>query len=656
MRHTYGSSLAPDGTAIAYLVRDRGYPKAVQVQLTDDGLGPERIVELPVDGPVTRVLHSPDARWIACEVSPRGTERLETWLVSTDPDIPGATRLQLSGDAKTVLVEWDRDKLAMDAITADGITEARLVDPDTGDYTVLDRRTDSLLVSAEAGHALMRVGPRGSRELLLVRPDGTWQPLLPPEPGAMTDAGTILRDHGTGADPDEAAAAAGTAAAGTAAPATATAAPAPVTVLLATDHGAQRRRVLRVTVADGRVEATELLGTPDSDVDEFVISEDLSTAAVLWNANGISALELLTLGPEQQVLVRRAVELPGMVASAMTITDDGELLSLTVEGPNLPPTVEILRTSTGKIEPLDPERTRRIAERSQENYIPELVHYVARDGLELSGWLYHGVGKHGDGGTGGRGGPQPTYIHLHGGPELQSRPVNHDILTALVDSGVTVFTPNIRGSSGAGRSFLHADDRYGRFAAMDDVADTARFLADAGIGDPARMVLGGRSYGGFLSLLVAARYPGLFRGIVDACGMTSFDTYYRSTEPWLASAAYPKYGYPFHDAELLREVSPLARADHISDPVLFLHGEWDTNVLERESLQMRDALGARGVATRFLRVPGEGHKFVRPKSRRLIAAELLDFLVSLGVIAEPNLALLDERIADMKAGALGVED
>lgn len=649
MRHTYGSSLAPDGTAIAYLVRDRGYPKAVQVQLTADGLGPERIVDLPVDGPVTRVLHSPDARWIACEVSPRGTERLETWLVSTDPTVPGATRLQLSGDAKTVLVEWDRDKLAMDAITADGITEARLVDPDTGDYTVLDRRTDSLLVSAEAGHALMRVGPRGSRELLLVNPDGTWRPLLPPEPGAMTDAGTILRNHGTDTE---------------------TRTGGPVTVVLATDHGSQRRRVMRVTVDGDRVEATELLGTPDSDVDEFVISEDLSTAAVLWNVNGVSALELLTLGEEQQVLVRRAVELPGMVASDMTITDDGELLSLTVEGPNLPPTVEILRTSTGKIEPLDPERTRRIAERSQENYIPELVHYVARDGLELSGWLYHGVGKHGVGkhgdgehgvgeprhGEHGDGGPRPVYIHLHGGPELQSRPVNHDILTALVDSGVTVFTPNIRGSSGAGRSFLHADDRYGRFAAMDDVADTARFLVDSGIGDPGRMVLGGRSYGGFLSLLVAARYPGLFRGIVDACGMTSFDTYYRSTEPWLASAAYPKYGYPFHDAELLREVSPLQRAKDISDPVLFLHGEWDTNVPESESLQMRDALGARGVATRFLRVPGEGHKFVRPKSRRLIAAGVLDFLVSLGVVDAPNLAPLDERIADMKSGALGVDD
>lgn len=624
MRHTYGSSLAPDGSAIAYIVRERGYPKAVQVALTDDGLGDERPVQLPVDGPVTRVLHSPDARWIACEVSPLGTERLETWLVSTDPAVPGAKRLQLSGDAKTTLVEWDRDKLAMDAVGADGITEGRLVDPDTGDYVVLDRRTDSLLVSAEAGHALMRVGPRGSRELLLVKPDGTWLPLLRPEPGAMTDAGTILREETTAADGR-------------------------VTAIVCSDHSSDRRRVLRVAV-DGRdVAVEELVGNPDSDVDEFVISEDLSTAAVLWNTSGVSLLDLLSLGEDQKVLVRRSVELPGMVASDLSITDDGELLSLTIEGPNLPPTVEILRTSTGKIEPINVDRSRRISERAQENYIPELVHFTARDGLELSGWLYHGEDD-------AAYGPQPVYIHLHGGPELQSRPVNHDILTTLVDSGVTVFTPNIRGSSGAGRPFLHADDRYGRFAAIDDVADAARFLVDTGIGDPDRLALGGRSYGGFLSLLVAARYPDLFRAVVDACGMTSFESYYGSTEPWLASAAYPKYGYPYHDAELLRQVSPLNNAEHITAPVLFIHGEWDTNVPERESLQMRDALGARGVPTEYLQVPGEGHKYAKPKSRRLIAATLVDFLGRHGLVETPNLSLLDARIAEMKAGAPGVED
>lgn len=90
MRQTYESSLAPDGSAIAFIVRDSGYPHAVQQEITPEGLGQERPVKLPVEGPVTRVLHSPDGKWIACEVSPYGTERLQTWLVSTDPEVDGA--------------------------------------------------------------------------------------------------------------------------------------------------------------------------------------------------------------------------------------------------------------------------------------------------------------------------------------------------------------------------------------------------------------------------------------------------------------------------------------------------------------------------------------------------------------------------------------
>lgn len=192
----------------------------------------------------------------------------------------------------------------------------------------------------------------------------------------MTDAGTILRDESATADGR-------------------------VTVIACSDHSSDRRRVLRIVV-DGRdVTAEEWIGNPDSDVDEFVISEDLTTAAVRWNTSGVSLLDLLTLGEDQKVLVRRSVELPGMVASGLSITDDGELLSLTVESPNLPQTVEILRTSTGKIEPINVDRTRRIAERAQENYIPELVHFTARDGLEPSGWLYHGEGED-------AAGPQPV--------------------------------------------------------------------------------------------------------------------------------------------------------------------------------------------------------------------------------------------------------
>lgn len=613
MRQTYAPSLAPDGSSIAYIVREGGYPSAVRCTLDAGGIGAEKPLNLPVDGPVTRVLHSPDGEWIACEVSPLGSERLNTWLVPTSERAGTTRRLHSPDDLKTTLVEWDGNRLAMDAVTAEGVTVARSVDPSTGTFRVLDRRTDSLLVAAEGGHALMRVGPRGSRELLLIPPEGRWLPLLSPDPGAMTERGVILPQAGAGEDE--------------------------LAIIVCSDHGGERQRVLRLGVTGDRVGVTELIANPDADVDEFVISEDCSTAAVLWNQAGVSALELLTLGADQSVLMRRPVELPGMVASDLTITGDGRLLALTVEGPNLPRTVEVLYTDIGQVESVAPRRTERLARRARARDVPELVHYTARDGLELSGWLYRGSGVEEE--PGETLPPQPVYIHLHGGPEGQSRPVNHDILSALTDSGITVFTPNIRGSKGNGRAFQHADDRYGRLAAVTDVADTAQFLIDAGVADPAGVALGGRSYGGYLALLTGCLYPGLFSAIIDACGMTSFESYFAGTEPWLASAAYPKYGYPIHDRELLAQISPLNLVGYLDSPVLFIHGAGDTNVPPSESEQMAGALRGRGMAPEMLLVPGEGHQFVKPTSRRLIAEAMLTFLRGLGLAQRQDLSRFD---------------
>ncbi|APT90092.1 peptidase S9 [Corynebacterium sphenisci DSM 44792] len=598
MRQTYGSSLAPDGGSIAYLVRDGGYPRAVVARLGADGVSAERAIPLPVDGPVTRLAHSPDGAWLACEVAPRGSERLETWLVSTCAGAGPARQLRMEGDVRASLVTWDGATVAMDVVTGAAVAEARLVDPATGGARVLDRRTDARLVDAHLGHALMRVGPRGSRELLLVSPDGRWLPLLPPDPGAMTEEGVIL----PGA-PDE-----------------------DLAVLLITDHGGDRRRVLRVGVRGEATEVVELLAAADADVDELAVSEDGGAAAVLWNTGGVSSLEVLTLGARQSVRARRGVELAGMVAAGLSISADGSVLAVTVEGPGLPPAVEVLRTGSGRLEPLDPDRSAGLVRLSRADDAPELVRFTARDGLELSGWVYHD--ERGDEG------PRPTYIHLHGGPERQARPGHHDILATLVDSGITVFTPNIRGSSGAGRAFQHADDRYGRFAAIKDVVDAAAFLVDAGIADPRRLAVGGRSYGGYLALLAAALEPGIFRAVVDACGMTSFASYFESTEPWLASAAYPKYGYPMHDAELLEAISPLTHAPDLRAPVLFIHGAADGAVPPAESDRMRRALLELGRTAELLLLPDEGHQFVKPRSRRRIAGELLRFLGEHGMLAE----------------------
>src|SRR5699024_3649509 len=247
---------------------------------------------------------------------------------------------------------------------------------------------------------------------------------------------------------------------------------------------------------------------------------------------------------------------------------------------------------------------------------PELRTFTARDGLGLSGWLYRA-----DPGAG----PGPTVVHLHGGPEGQSRPGYDDIARRMLDEGVNYFLPNVRGSTGSGRSFGHADDRYGRFIGIDDVEDSLLHLVEAGIADPDRAVVSGRSYGGYLVNATLVRHAGRWRGGIAACGMSDLRTFYRDTEPWIAAAAYPKYGNPLHERELLAEASPLRRFDAIDVPVLFVHGARDTNVPVSETEQAAEALREREVPVDVLLFSDEGHEFVKLSNRQLLGGRVVEF-------------------------------
>ena len=85
--------------------------------------------------------------------------------------------------------------------------------------------------------------------------------------------------------------------------------------------------------------------------------------------------------------------------------------------------------------------------------VPTLERFAGRDGLPLTGWLYRAPPR-----------PGPAALSLHGGPEAQERPTFDPQHQALAAAGITVFAPNIRGSSGFGREFVHADDVHGRYA------------------------------------------------------------------------------------------------------------------------------------------------------------------------------------------------
>jgi len=337
---------------------------------------------------------------------------------------------------------------------------------------------------------------------------------------------------------------------------------------------------------------TEILAeSATAEVESFALTPDGTSTAVLWNVRGGES-ELTVLTPTGP----RAVDLPGSVVAGLSWSSDGSTLAFTAEGPGQPPGVW---TYDGDLHPVSVEKPAPNAVR------PSLHCFASHDGLEISGWLFKPPAE----------GPHPTVLWLHGGPEAQERPGHSPLFQSLVDRGIAVFAPNVRGSSGFGRSFVNADNGPLRYAAIADVAACVSYLVEAGVADQARVGCMGRSYGGYLTLAALTRYPAMFAVGVDVCGMSNFATFYEHTEPWIAAAAISKYGDPVADADLLRDLSPITRINNLRAPLLIVHGENDSNVPVIEAEQVAAALTTNGVKHKYLLFPNEGHELLHRTSR-----------------------------------------
>lgn len=610
VRRLYGASMSPDATAFAHLIDAGGYPRAVQRFLRGWRASSSRYVELPVEGPVTRVMHSADGYWLACQVAPEGGTRSQIWVVTTDPDDRDARRIdhwptEVEGTAE--LIGWDGTLVAAILTGEDGVGSSCLIDPSEGTTTVLDRRSGGRLVDAWAGASLVRVGPRGYRDLIMLR-GLTEIALLPYDPGSTTDTGIILDDHSprrlrSGPEGEilelyHPAKAYGL-----------NSTDGYVRALVRSENGTEHARLLEVTTTADGVAYQVLAERPGYVLDEFTVSDDLSTVAILWNNHGASELQILEYADRT---LHDPIPLPGMVASELSISAGGSMLAMTVEGPSKPPTVELVDPRTREWELVDREPSS-----GPLSADPTLETVTARDGLQFTGWLFQppvGVETIG------------AMLFLHGGPEGQGRPGYNEFFPALLEAGICVFLPNVRGSGGFGRTFMHADDRERRFAAIDDVADAVRFLVDSGHAPPGRVACCGWSYGGYLTQAALAFHPGEFAAGISICGMSDLNTWYRSTEQWIAAAAYPKYGHPISDRELLERLSPLPRAEAITAPLLLVHGLNDTNVPPSESEQMCQALRALGRRTELLLFEDDGHEIDKRENRAVLLKAMTGWL------------------------------
>lgn len=248
----------------------------------------------------------------------------------------------------------------------------------------------------------------------------------------------------------------------------------------------------------------------------------------------------------------------------------------------------------------------------------DLVKYESFDGLQVPGFfsLPPNVSD----------GEAPVVVDVHGGPRSQRRPGFNTFKQYLLQHGVAVFEPNVRGSSGYGKEYASLDDGRRRMDAVADVAEAVGWLDDHPAVDADRTAIMGASYGGFVTLSALRSYPDLFAAGVDICGITDLTTFLENTSEWRRERREHEYGSLSDDWEFLERISPLSNADQISAPLLVIHGENDPRVPVSEARQLVEALEDTGVAVELKILEDEGHGLSKGENRVEVYNEIADFL------------------------------
>ena len=240
--------------------------------------------------------------------------------------------------------------------------------------------------------------------------------------------------------------------------------------------------------------------------------------------------------------------------------------------------------------------------------------FDSHDGLRISARLYLPSPEL------GYDGPRPLVYYVHGGPQSQERPnfawFSLPLIQILALEGCAVFVPNVRGSTGYGLRYSKWVDRdWGGKDMLDHVHALTEVLPRDDRLDVERAGVVGRSYGGYMTLMLASRYPDLWRGAVDMFGPYDLFTFTeRIPETWKPYFRLA-VGDPEHDHEFLVERSPRTRIGEISCPLLVIQGQNDPRVVERESRDLVGELRGLGKDVEYLVFEDEGHDVLKLPNR-----------------------------------------
>jgi dipeptidyl aminopeptidase/acylaminoacyl peptidase len=371
-----------------------------------------------------------------------------------------------------------------------------------------------------------------------------------------------------------------------------------------TDRDSEFHRLAYIDLATGKHEY--LTDSIKWDVDEFDLSPDGRTIAFVANEDGIGRLHLLDTKTRKESPVS---QLPAGIIGGLQWHENSRDLGFDLSTARSSSDVYSLDAKTGKVERWTESETGGLNTSSLPD--PQLVRWQSFDNRTISGFLYlPPAGKFT--------GPRPVIINIHGGPEGQSRPTflgrgNY----FLNEMGVAVIFPNVRGSTGYGKTFLALDNGMKREDSYKDIGALLDWIKTQPNLDASRVLVTGGSYGGHMTYAVATLYNDRIRASLPVVGISNLVSFLERTEAYRRDLRRAEYGDERDPKmrEFMLRTAPLNHASNITRPIFVVAGGNDPRVPLNEAEQMVGTVRKNGSPVWYLMAKDEGHGFAKKKNQ-----------------------------------------
>lgn len=339
------------------------------------------------------------------------------------------------------------------------------------------------------------------------------------------------------------------------------------------------------------------------DIEKVIVLEDKNTVIFEVNKQGFS--KLFKYNVQDDLLESLDFYSRGVIHSLVNSNDKLYVLYSGMVTPHAVYEFDLTKNSTVKLfgnEDIDIEI--------------QTMHatYPSFDGLDVPYYLYEQKGSQ-----------RETAIHVHGGPESQARPEFNELYYKLYKEGYQIAVPNIRGSTGYSKFYIGLDNQEKRMDAAKDVVALRQHLIDHHQSDKDNIFIMGRSYGGFMTLLLITQFPKLWKGAVDIVGISHFTTLLSNTPAWRREQRSHEYGFIGEHDEFMQCIAPLNNTQRIRTPLRIFHSHHDVRVPFSESVQMYEKMTEENKDVELTAYENEGHQYLYTENQDDMNTKLINF-------------------------------